>query len=202
MKAKDLRLDEIFKFSEGTLSIKGREVVLHSLHAFAQFRKDLIDSTELNHARSILSRFGFFQGQADASLLINNFKWDDKIELIKAGCKLHSLEGISKDIINKLEYDEQSGKFLMEVSWHDSKEASEHLFTFGKSSHPVCWILAGYFSGFVSFAVKKEIYFIEKSCRAEEKPICFAVGKDRNSWGEEINPYLKYFNASDIKLMI
>lgn len=202
MKAIDLRIEEIFNFSEGTLTLKGREVVIHSLHAFALFRKDLINTTEIDHARSILTRFGYFQGQADASVLMNNFKWESKLELIKAGCRLHSLEGIARDIINSLDYDKQSGKFFMELSWHDSKEAEEHLFTIGKSDHPVCWILCGYFSGFVSFSINKDVYFIEQSCKAQGYTICHATGKDLHSWGEEITPYLTYFKVNDIKAKI
>ena len=95
-------MEEIVRFSEGTLTFGGREVVLHSLHAFAQFRKDLLDAASLDHARSILTRFGYFQGQADASVLVNDFNWDDKLEIIKAGCKLHSLEGIARDLIYEL----------------------------------------------------------------------------------------------------
>lgn len=96
MKADDLRLEEMVNFADGTLTLRGREVVIHSLHAFAQLRKDLIDSAGLEHARNILTRFGYFQGQADASVLMNNFKWDNSEELIRAGCKLHSLEGIAR----------------------------------------------------------------------------------------------------------
>ncbi|MCL4538520.1 MAG: sigma-54-dependent Fis family transcriptional regulator, partial [Bacteroidetes bacterium] len=199
MKAEDLRLEEIISFSEGTLSFQGREVVLHSLHAFAQFRKDLVDTVSLEHTRSFLTRFGYFQGQADASILINNFTWDSNLELIKAGTKLHSLEGIARDIINKLEYDERSGKFLMELSWVDSKEAQEHLYVLGKSARPVCWILSGYFSGFVSLCLNKDIYFIENSCKAQGNNLCHATGKDVESWGDEIKPYLSYFKSHDIK---
>ncbi len=202
MKAIDLRLEEILNFSEGTLTLKGREVVIHSLHAFALFRKDLLNTTEIDHARSILTRFGYFQGQADASVLMNNFKWESKVELIKAGCKLHSLEGIARDIINKLEYDKLSGKFYMELSWHDSKEAEEHLFTIGKSDHPVCWILCGYFSGFVSLTINKDVYFVEQSCKAQGNTICHATGKDLPSWGEDITQYLTYFKVNDIKAKI
>ncbi len=202
MKAEDLRLEEIVRFSEGTLSLQGREVVLHSLHAFAQFRKDLVDTVSVEHTRSFLTRFGYFQGQADASMLVNNFSWDDDLELIKAGCKLHSLEGIARDIVNSLEYDSQSGKFLMEISWVDSKEAQEHLYVLGKSEAPVCWILSGYFSGFVSLCLKRDVYFIETSCKAQGKNVCHATGKDAASWGEEIKPHVKYFKSHDIKLKI
>ena len=202
MKAEDLRLEELVNFSEGTLALHGREVVLHSLHAFAQFRKDLTDATGISNARNILTRFGYFQGQADASVLMNDFKWDSKEELIRAGCKLHSLEGIARDIVHSLEYDESSGKFNMELSWFDSKEAQEHLYASGKSQHPVCWILAGYFSGFVTLSLGTDVYFIEQSCKAQGKNVCQAVGKDAASWGDEIKPYLGYFKLHDIKLKI
>ncbi len=195
-------MEEIVRFSEGTLTFGGREVVLHSLHAFAQFRKDLLDAASLDHARSILTRFGYFQGQADASVLVNDFNWDDKLEIIKAGCKLHSLEGIARDLINELSYEDQSGRFMMELTWVDSKEAEEHLYVKGKTDHPVCWILAGYFSGFASFCLGKDIYFIERSCKAEGNAVCHATGKDLVSWGSEIKPYLDYFKSHDIKQKI
>ena len=202
MKAEDLRLEELVSFSEGTLALQGREVVLHSLHAFAQFRKDLVDTVSLEHTRSFLTRFGYFQGQADASVLISNFTWDNDIELIKAGCKLHSLEGIARDIINSLEYDARAGRFLMEISWVDSKEAQEHLYVLGRSAEPACWILSGYFSGFVSLCLKRDVYFIETSCKAQGKNVCHATGKDVDTWGDEIKPYIAYFKSHDIKLKI
>lgn len=89
-----------------------------------------------------------------------------------------------------------------QISWHDSKEAEEHLYTIGQSSHPICWILAGYFSGFVSLSLGIDVYFIEQSCKAQGKNVCHAVGKDLGSWGEEIKPYLEHFKSHDIKLRI
>lgn len=90
----------------------------------------------------------------------------------------------------------------MDVSWEDSKEAQEHLYAFGKSSYPVCWILAGYFSGFVSFSLGKDVYFIEQSCKAKGDKICQALGKDLSSWGEQVRPYLRYSKLNDIRQKI
>ena len=66
MRAQDLQLDELIAFDEGTLSLQGRRVVLHDMHAMARFRKDLVTATGQEHARSILTRFGFYWGQNDA----------------------------------------------------------------------------------------------------------------------------------------
>ena len=51
------------------------------MHAFAQFRKDLIEMVGLDHARRILTRFGYFWGQADAAAMKRIFEWDSLAEL-------------------------------------------------------------------------------------------------------------------------
>ena len=76
MKANELKLDELVDFSDGGLSLQGRRLILHDMHAFAQFRKDLIEMTGLDYARRILTRFGYFEGQADAAAMQRIYKWD------------------------------------------------------------------------------------------------------------------------------
>ena len=39
MKAEDLRLEELVTFSEGLVCLHGRRLILHAVHAMAQFRK-------------------------------------------------------------------------------------------------------------------------------------------------------------------
>ncbi len=48
MQAKDLRIEELVDFSAGLIQLQGRRLILHDIHAFAQFRKDL-----LNHYNGI-----------------------------------------------------------------------------------------------------------------------------------------------------
>ena len=87
MKAADLKLEELVDFAEGRLSLKERRLVLHNIHAFAQFRKDLFDMVGQDHARRILTRFGYYWGQADAAAMRRVFEWDSLVELIKANGK-------------------------------------------------------------------------------------------------------------------
>lgn len=200
MKAEDLILQEIIDFSEGHLSFHGRRLVLHDMHAFAQFRKDLVDMIGFHEARKILTRFGFFWGQADAAALKRVFKWEDLMELLKAGPRLHTLQGVVKSVIKKLDFDQQSGKFEAELLWYNSGEADEHLATIGKAQKPVCWMLAGYASGFASYCTSKEIYFVEQKCRAKGDMICSAIGRDKDSWGDELqNSIIPHFQSEDIK---
>jgi transcriptional regulator with PAS, ATPase and Fis domain len=87
----------------------------------------------------------------------------------------------------------------MEVSWHGSGEAEEHMSHLGKAEHPVCWMLSGYASGFMSYALGRNIYFVEQTCRAQGARVCTAVGKDASSWGSDASASLAYFVADDIK---
>ena len=54
-------------------------------------------------------------------------------------------------------------------------------------------MMVGYASGYASFCTGQEIFFIERKCRGKGDRICSAVGKDRPSWGAEIEPYVSVF---------
>ena len=199
MKSNDLVLEELVKFSEGRIDFQGRRLVLHSIHAFAQLRRDLIEMMGLERARRILTRFGYFWGQADAAAMKRVFEWDSLTEWLKAGLRMQSLQGVSKGIVKSMEYDPDQGKFEIDVVWHYSVEAQEYLTEFGKSEDPVCRILTGYASGYTSFCVGKNIYYIEQRCMAKGDRVCSAMGKDEDSWGDELEKQLLYFQAEDIQ---
>jgi len=199
VRAEDLELDELLEIELGNINLQGRRLVLHPIHAFAQFRKDIIEMQGKARARRLFTRFGYFWGQADAAALKRIYNWDSIAEWIKAGIRLQSLEGIVRSEITKLEVDESLGHLNMECSWYDSGEAEEHLMEIGSEDHAVCWKLTGYASGFISYCLKKDVYFIETKCQGKKDKYCKAVGKDVDSWGDEILPHLSYFEAEDIK---
>lgn len=185
MKAQDLKLEEIIDFSEGRIDLSGRRLVIHAIHAFAHLRKDLVEMIGFERTRRILTRFGFYWGQADAAAMVRIFNWDNLTEWIKAGPRLHTLQGVTRSVVKSLLMDEQTGHFEMEVTWHDSGEAEEHLIEFGRSYEPVCWMLTGYASGYATFCFGKNIYFVEEKCCGKGDQICSAIGKDEKSWGDE-----------------
>ena len=199
MKAEDLAIEELVDISEGNLSLHGRRLVLHPIHAFAQFRKDVLDMLGYEQARRVFTRFGYFWGQADAAALKRIFNWQDLEEFLRAGARLHTMEGIVQAQVAKLELDEANGRLHMEVVWQESGEAEEHLTEIGTATDPVCWKLVGYASGFASFCLGKSVYFLERQCVGKGDNQCYAVGKDFESWGDEIDKDLLYFEADDIK---
>jgi len=198
MRASDLELKELLHIERGNLTFQGRRLVLHSINAFGQFRKDLLGSLGRDHTRRLFTRFGFFWGQADAATLERAFQWDSKIEMLQAGARLQTLEGTTSANIVKLEWDEELGRLRLECIWRDSAEAEEHLNEVGRSDETVCWKLVGYASGFATWCLGRPIYFVEHTCTARGDELCSAIGMDLASWGNEIEPHLKYFEAEDI----
>ena len=197
MKAKDLKLEEIIDFSQGKIHLHERRLVMHSIHAFAQLRKDLMEKIGLERTRRTFTRFGYYWGQADAAAMKRIFKWDNLEEWIKAGPRMHTIQGVTNSAVKSLKIDEQTGCFQMDLVWRDSGEVDEHLLAFGKSENPTCWMLVGYASGYATFCLGHDIYFIEQKCRAKGDRVCTATGKDVESWGKEIEPHLKYFQKTE-----
>lgn len=198
MRADDLELSELVQFSEGAISMGGRRLVLHSLDAFAQFRSDLIESAGLERSRKILTRFGFFWGEADAAAMRRLFQWENLTELLRAGPRLHTLQGVARVQLAELDFDEEQGRFLCRVRWYDSGEAREHLLQFGSTDHAVCWMLAGYASGYASSCLGSSVYFREETCSAMGDAVCSAVGRDEASWGSQLEEVRHYFEGDDI----
>lgn len=190
---------ELVDFEEGRLNLHGRRLVLHDLHAFAQLRKDLIDTVGVNAARSVLTRFGYYWGQADAAAMKRIFEWEKVADLILAGPRMHTIQGAVKSSVRSLDIDETMGRFVMELTWHASGEAEEHVMEMGQAREPVCWMMVGYASGYSSFCMNREVYFVEQKCAGKGDPLCTAVGKDKESWGAELKSFLPYFQAEDVR---
>ena len=165
MKSSELQLQELIEFSDGLINLKGRRLVLHSIHAFAQFRKDLIANVGDEHARRIITRFGFIWGKVDAAAMGRIFKWENNYELLKAGVRMHAIQGVTNVEIKSLNIEEDIKSFSMEVNWFNSTEAEEHLLEFGKAEESICWSLTGYASGYASECLGMDIYFTRAADR-------------------------------------
>jgi len=202
MRADDLKLTELVDFAEGLLSLHGRRLVLHDLRAIGQFRRDLLLMAGTEPARRILVRFGYFWGQADAAAMQRMFTWDSLEEWLRAGVRLHALEGVTRSQVRRLEVDAATGRFHAEYAWHESGEAAEHVAEFGTSDHPVCWMLVGYASGYASFCLGRPVYFIEQQCQAAGHACCLAEGRDEASWGSALAAYRPYFESEDIQAKV
>jgi DNA-binding NtrC family response regulator len=195
-----LHLAELLDFrpDQGIIRLHEQRVVILSAAAMGLMRKELVDTLGLETARRVLLRFGFADGYHDAVNLRARSNWSSPGDGLRAGAMLHTLEGIVRADVRRVEYDEETGRFEEEVRWHDSYEAEQHTHHYGKSSGPVCWSLAGYSSGFVSACLGKEVYFRETSCAGAGGRHCSAIGRDVNSWGAEADAIRADFQAASL----
>jgi DNA-binding NtrC family response regulator/predicted hydrocarbon binding protein len=199
MKASNLNIAELIQFSPGFVGLQGRRLLIHDLSALGQFRRDLIETVGADMARRILTRKGLFWGQADAAGMERLFAWDTKEEHLKAACALMRILGMGYVEITELKLEETSGALLMELACADSSEVEQHRIELGKASGPVCWVLAGYLSGYATYCLGKSVYFTELKCQAAEDSKCIFLGKDIDGWGKDFEKDLPYFRAVDIK---
>ena len=199
MKAEELRLDELVRFGDGLVDLHGRRLLILDIASFAQFCRDLIEMVGQDDARRIMTRWGYFWGNIGAATMQRLFQWDNLSEWIRAAFQLTRLMGAGTTTMVSEELDAETGRFSMEVSCHDSVEADNSLAEFGTSDRPRCWILTGYFSGYVTYCLGKSVYFVERECRGKGDERCLAVGMDVDSWGQEIAGDLSFFHATDIQ---
>ena len=185
MKADELRLEEVVRFGKGVMDLHGRRLVIHDLHALGQFRRDIIEMMGKEQARRIFTRMGYFWGQADSAAMKRLFQWENTTEWLKAGPVLQGLQGIGTVEASIAEIDETTGT-AHGGDLRDSAEADEYLAEMGVSEDVCCWALAGYASGYASYCLGKSVYFIERKCRGKADDTCAAIGKNVDSWGEEV----------------
>ena len=202
MEAKNLDIRELLEFRPGRVSLQGRRLILHDLHALAQFRRDLIEMLGWDAARRILTRKGFFWGQTDASAVQRMFRWTSPEELLKASAMLLRIQGLAEADLAVDRLDLRLGRVELTVAWRNSSEFEQHESLIGRMAGPVCWALVGYVSGFASHCLGKNVYFVERQCQAEGAGECRLVGRDLESWGPEIEPFLQHFEAADFQKVI
>jgi two-component system response regulator HydG len=199
MRAQDLNLDELFTFADGEISLHGRRLVLHSCHAFAHLRGDMVRAVGMEQTRRLLTRFGYYWGHADAAAMKRVYRWDNPQEWLMAGPRLHALAGVVRPHVRSVIWEPQHNRIELSVTWRGSAEADEHLLELGPSDEPACWMLTAYASGYVSLCAGMPVYFIEEQCRCQpDCRVCRATGRDEKSWGDAIKPHLPYYQAEDI----
>jgi DNA-binding NtrC family response regulator len=187
-----------FRSDQGIIRLHEQRVVLLSAAAMGLLRKELIDTLGVDTARRLFLRFGYADGYHDAVSLRDRSKWSSPLEGLRAGLVLQRLEGIVRAEIIELEHDAKAGGFHADLLWHNSYVAEQHLHHYGKAGAPVCWSLAGYASGYASACFGHEIYFRERECLAQGATKCAVVGRDAESWGNEIETLRADFQGGNL----
>ena len=187
MQVHDLQLTDMLECrpDEGVIRLHEQRVVILSAAAMGVLRKELIEVLGIDLARRLLTRFGYADGYQDAVSLRDGSTSKDRLEHLKAGPALHTVEGIVRAQFTKLAYDAVHRRLEAELEWRNSYEGDQHLHHHGKSAAPVCWSLIGYVSGYATACLGHEVYFREVQCVGQGAEYCVIHGKDAESWGEQ-----------------
>jgi DNA-binding NtrC family response regulator len=196
-----MQLAELLDFRPdlGLIRLHEQRVVILSAAAMGLLRKELIDTFGLPVARRLLLRFGYADGYHDAVNLRERSAWTDPIEGLRAGAVLHTLEGIVRAELRRVERRDDGG-LDAEYVWHDSYEAQQHVHHYGRSPEAVCWSLVGYASGYASACLGREVYFREASCLGQGAHRCAVIGHDAAVWsGDDLDALRADFQGADLR---
>jgi two-component system response regulator HydG len=197
MIASDLDLREILSFKPkgGVIRFMGRRAVVLDAVALGVLRKELVDTLGLFAARGILTRLGFGYGWRVGEALK-----EEHPELWAEGRAGPHLPGLAGHFVldQSKRTDGMGMDPLVQTTWRESYEAEQHLLHFGQADEPVCWMNAGFASGYVSYKEGREVYFIEDRCVARGDPHCRVVGRFRERWGPELEPHLAFYKMESI----
>ena len=200
IRACDLTFSQLFRANteDAQLTFNQRRAVIFDVEALGVLREQLIKTIGEELAMGVLTRFGYSNGYSDAAMLKESVSWATDMDWLAAGPTLHGLEGIVSVLPKQIEFDRQTGHFDMHGIWVNSYEGEGHFLRYGLASHPVCWTLAGYASGYATRFFGHNLLAIETECIGKGDARCYWRIRPENEWGTEAAVYVKALKAVDI----
>jgi len=200
MKAEELTLQHLMALPHredaGFLNEHG--MIISSAVAWGTLSRDLIIALGADRAKRFMMRYGWHCGQHEAEMFRDLFPWEDDMDWIFAGQKMHRLSGRVRSVPVKSMIDKNAGVFYVEGIWYDSYEAKQFLANFPIHHEPVCHFLAGYGSGYNSAILGKDVLFKEVECVGKGDPVCRYIVKTAEEWGHEAVAMRKMYEPADL----
>ncbi|HEY5040114.1 MAG TPA: sigma-54-dependent Fis family transcriptional regulator, partial [bacterium] len=190
MRVEDLDLKELLELDPkaGTVHFAGQRALIFDAVSQGLLRKELVESFGERTARGILSRYGYIHGRRLAETMKTKFKWESDEDWRKAGARIFALQGLFMlDPNGPVAFGSEGG------SWLVSYEAEQHVLLKGRSENSVCWTLSGLISGYLSFALNKEMYALEDKCVGKGDAACHVMIKSEEEWGGAVGGELAVF---------
>jgi PAS domain S-box-containing protein len=190
MRADTIAFEDIFRVDpiSGRISLGSSRYIMFDAAAVGNMRAELIDNLGWEVSRGILERVGYQCGRHDAHQLRKHYSLLSDEEWLRAGLRLHYLEGMVKVRLDRLEINRTERKLYVNGEWLDSFEAEQHLQQYGIGSRSVCWTLEGYISGYSSELFGEDVLCLETHCRAKGNSACRFELKPAAEWGEAARP--------------
>jgi len=185
IRADGITFEDVFRkdVSSGRITLGDDRYVMFDANAIGGMRRELIDGLGWDAARGILERVGLQSGRNDARQIKTCYPWPSEEEWLRAGPRLHFLEGMVKVRVASIDISRSDGKFYMTGDWLESFEAEQHLKHYGQGTRPVCWTLEGYATGYATEFFGEEVICIETRCRGKGDGVCSFELRLARDWG-------------------
>ncbi|WP_437765191.1 sigma 54-interacting transcriptional regulator [Sorangium sp. So ce281] len=193
MRAADLDIRKLLDVDArgGVVRFAGERAVILDAGALGALREELVRLAGYAGARAVLTRFGVEHGARMAEAMTSRLPWDSEAELHGAGALLHTLQGFIRLAPGDTTPLASRGATLL-----SSYEAEQHLLRLGRADEPVCWMLAGIASGYMTRATGEAVYVIEDRCIGRGDDVCHFQGRTRAAWGGALEEHLHFFRES------
>ncbi len=178
----DLRRLVHFSAGDGRIWLAGQRMLLLYAQALGGLRRELMQTIGREQTRRVLMRAGYASGQRDAALARQVRPQASVLEQFSVGPQLHMLEGAVQVTLEAFEMDVEAGHHHCLVRWDHSWEVETHVRDFGPQDEPVCWMLVGYASGYVSAFMGQPVIYREVQCGACGHKHCRVEGRPLADW--------------------
>ncbi|MFM2121112.1 MAG: hypothetical protein RL722_2580, partial [Pseudomonadota bacterium] len=178
----DLRRLVHFSAGDGRIWLAGHRMLLLHTQALGSLRRELMGSIGREATRRVLMRTGYASGQRDAVLARQVRPKASLYDQFAVGPQLHMLEGAVQVTPEQFELDIEAGTHHGVFRWDHSWEVDTHVRDFGPQSDPVCWMLIGYASGYVSAFMGQPVLYRETQCAACGHAHCRIEGRPQRDW--------------------
>ena len=189
-----------FRPDQGIIRLHEQRVVLLSAAAMGLLRKELIDTLGHRDRQAPVPAIWVCGRVSRRGQSARPIEVDHPLEGLtgRQSC-LHRLEGIVRAEIVTLDHDDTTGRFHEDVLWHDSYVAEQHVHHYGKASDAGL-LVAGGVRERVRQRVSRHERFTSANASAwrRARPKCTVVGKDAESWGEELEALRADFQGGSL----
>ncbi len=196
MRLEDLDVKELVDFDEiaGEIHVAGQRAILIDATAMGILRKELVEQLGLEAAQVVLTRFGFVQGWRLAEAVKAQFHWEAEADNLRAGGRIHMLEGMCRVAPDDPGPLSKTGQTLLA-----SFEAEQHTAHLGRSDSATCWMICGLTSGYLSCMANQEIFVLEDRCIGKGDASCCLLARTREEWGDTRSAELRFFQREHLK---
>ena len=188
MLAQDLRPEEIFRRDRATgFPLFGAQrLLITGVPTLQRFGHDMRTIMGQRTSATVMTRLGYDTGIAGAMALADMYEFDSPEEWLKSFRVLLPATGMAVERDGRYQFDPENKTLRYTGIWEKSFEAQVwSMFTGEQSEKPVCHVLSGIVSGFLTAILGKDVLVHELSCKAQGHEYCTFEARPMDEWGED-----------------